>query len=59
MVDLHKIKPRLQSPILAQVLTQYPVVIVHGARQTGNPLSDQSINEHIPALQARGVGVSY
>ena len=35
MVDLHKIKPRLQSPILAQVLTQYPVVVVHGARQTG------------------------
>ena len=34
MVDLHKIKPRLQSPILAQVLTQYPVVVVHGARQT-------------------------
>ena len=35
MVDLHEIKPRLQSPILAQVLTQYPVVVVHGARQTG------------------------
>ena len=35
MGDLHKIKPRLQSPILAQVLTQYPVVVVHGARQTG------------------------
>ena len=35
MVDLHAIKPRLQSPILAQVLTQYPVVVVHGARQTG------------------------
>ena len=35
MVDLHKIKPRLQSPILAQVLTQYPIVVVHGARQTG------------------------
>ena len=35
MVDLHRIKPRLQSPILAQVLTQYPVVVVHGARQTG------------------------
>ena len=35
MVDLHTIKPRLQSPILAQVLTQYPVVVVHGARQTG------------------------
>ena len=35
MVNLHKIKPRLQSPILAQVQTQYPVVVVHGARQTG------------------------
>jgi len=35
MVDLHTIKPRLQSPILSQVLTQYPVVVVHGARQTG------------------------
>ena len=35
MVDLHATKPRLQSPILAQVLTQYPVVVVHGARQTG------------------------
>lgn len=35
MVDLQRIKPRLQSPVLAQVLTQYPVVVVHGARQTG------------------------
>ena len=35
MVDLQKIKPRLQRPILAHVLTQYPVVVVHGARQTG------------------------
>ena len=25
----------------------------------GNPLSDQAINEQIPALRARGVGVSY
>ena len=26
---------------------------------TGNPLSDQARNEHIPALQARGAYVAY
>ena len=40
--DLHKIRPRLQTPVLAQVLTQYPVVVVHGARQTGKTTLVQS-----------------
>ena len=28
-------------------------------RLKNNPLSDQALNEHIPALKARGVSVSY
>ncbi len=35
MNDLHKIVPRVQIPFLGQLLQDHPVVILHGARQTG------------------------
>ncbi len=35
MNDLHDLVPRIQTPLLAQTLQNHPVVILHGARQTG------------------------
>ena len=35
MNDLHKMLPRIQTPYLQTALRDYPVIILHGARQTG------------------------
>lgn len=35
MNDLHNIIPRIQIPFLKKLLRDHPVVILHGARQTG------------------------
>jgi len=35
MTNLHKFLPRIQTSVLAQLLRAHPVVILHGARQTG------------------------
>ena len=60
-------RPTLQGLRLEdnQVADLAPLVAHTGLREgdevhlTGNPLSDQALNEQIPALQARGVHIKY
>jgi predicted AAA+ superfamily ATPase len=51
MIDLHRLKPRLQTPLVSELLAQHPVVVLHGARQTGKTTLAQ-----VPAI---GQGRSY
>ena len=49
----------LENPSSHPLWIQGENGVTLSVRLIGNPLSDASINTHIPALQAKGIGVSY